>query len=1431
MTQSIHHPSVDNSSEVIRGIAAQQIALYENEPRELISHFNREITALDAYRGRQILELLQNADDAGADVVHGSRVLFDVARDRLIIANTGTPFSHDGLMSLVISDCSPKQLEQNRFIGCKGLGFRAVLTWTARPFLSSGDLVVRFDKAHALAKVQELAAQNAPSDGVIERFHKSTGRWPAPVMRFPQSPRADDEHLAMAAELRSKGYDTVVVLPFDDGDRGARAFADAEQQLRELRTSSILFCRHLHELTIQGSVERQWSLLREPVDDNHYRVIIDDGECDRYWEVSRRSGTVSMQAAQEIEGGRQEFATAVAVPESWNDDASDNCLCVFFPTRESLPCPVILHATLETTEDRNRLVDHRANREVLHSLAHHLIDVIESQVSAADPLRALRMLSGIEDADPELVRLGFRDAVISACEARALLPRLNGTFGTVAETRRAPHDVWLRVVSPEQFPDVLDVSSTDGLSSLLKMFEIQWLERDTLKERLGTQLSGLEPREAGRIIGQLLSANQLRLIGVGGLLIDEAATFVDESQECFTNPVEFLPELPAWARDIRFLHADFQDGMLSTAGTSTLRSLVGLLEGNDGNVSEYRFDTVARTVIGKISDEDDSNSDDVRTKWRELYPWLLNASRSSRQGLHLLPIDTITVDGALVRATSCYLSDSYPRGHLTWRLYRPLGELAFAAAPHQLGLASTAASDVEQFLVDIGVRTSPKVVPVISSDPEYREFLDHVIDTLPYPLTVRGTLCDSAAKVRRFCIYSIDGLRAPEHFSRLLQEGDAAAVAAYLMSEGNAHLQNERTPGAEFHALIGNERKLWPDPSVPIPNLLLFWLQHQAWIPCADGKKHRPAEVMLSTVGLRVLQGVYARHLIDPNDPIVAQRGGRAALDPLLMRLGAAASLEAMGSEQVYTLLLGLPERDPAGEAASSIYRTLLEANINVEDGPERARFLREGRVWAKHRAEGQYIDYREVRYNANVTVPQVVESGIALLDLPRRRSAKTVEQIFGVKALASAEIQISVVANESEYDTESEDANAFLRRCIPFVYALRLGKKLDDDLRERNLLKSAHLYVCHHLTVDVSLPGSDTNRLVLNDPQDRIAIEANLYIIGQYDRSNAHATRFWQAVAGLVAEVLGTDVAAEVGAVLRCRNETEMQDVVEELLGAEAKAKLAEASNRFEDWFAKDDADDDLVTHLPPGEETLPPGSHDDGDGLANPDDGDGLLNPDDDGAAPDPVTEPTPTGDIGDKKFKETSGPEPRKRKRRKLIVRISEAGGSGAVKGPVATEEVTFPIVEAFERQDGDGRLVINVSHLSGSDAFGCDLISVRTEEQKRQILESKSVKDSDIDRFIEVKGRSSRTGEIELTENEYRAAERHRGRYYIYRVFVDPSDSDRFEIAVLRDPVHSAAVRTVTKFDLVQGSGADWYRVEDEDELEVATRGVVSDAAVC
>ncbi len=551
---------------------------------------------------------------------------------------------------------------------------------------------------------------------------------------------------------------------------------------------------------------------------------------------------------------------------------------------------------------------------------------------------------------------------------------------------------------------------------------------------------------------------------------------------------------------------------------------------------------------------------------------------------------------------------------------------------------------------------------------------------------------------------------------------------------------------------------------------------------------------MLSNQGVRVLRGVYSRHALDPRDGLIAACGGREAMDAVLSRLGAVTSLETLSGQSLYELLQELPDRDPQGEVARGIYRTLIKSSVSVEESSHRDRFLRTGRMWGRRAGKERYLPISELRYNANLTITKTIEAHISLVDIPMRMNTVLIKQLFGIASLTSAEIQLKLLSDGTEYDPGSEDANQHLRVAMPCIYALRLADNLDDRGRELSLLKKAVLRVCTRARVVASLPDDTAEEIVLTQVGDGIVVDTMLVMIGEYRESSSGFLTFWLGVAELVAQLLGRDEAAEIGGVLRCRTAAEMLEVVRVRLGGAADAKLAEARSRFEDVLGG--MEEDVQQSIPPPKPPAlpaPPAQTSPAPDAPVPTGAGAGDGPE----SPEPTTTTT---------FQPVPGPAPKPIKRRKLVVTgLGRGGGGGG--GPLATEPVTFKVVDAFER--AEGRYVIQVSHLRGADAFGCDLVSVASETVRDKALAEQSIAESEILRHIEVKGRSSRTGQIELTDNEYRAAKRLGERYWLYRVFVDPNREAHYEVAVLSDPLNSNAVQMVTRFDLVEGSGATWY----------------------
>lgn len=150
------------------------------------------------------------------------------------------------------------------------------------------------------------------------------------------------------------------------------------------------------------------------------------------------------------------------------------------------------------------------------------------------------------------------------------------------------------------------------------------------------------------------------------------------------------------------------------------------------------------------------------------------------------------------------------------------------------------------------------------------------------------------------------------------------------------------------------------------------------------------------------------------------------------------------------------------------------------------------------------------------------------------------------------------------------------------------------------------------------------------------------------------------------------------------------------------------------------------------------------------------------------------------------------PSSRTPRKISLRVQDTpevihrnGQSASHITPRLYQDVAFKFEEA-ERQE---RLPLYVAHLQGQEAYGCDILSFRTEEDRIAFrTETEHPDIALVERFIEVKGSSSQ-GEVTLTTNEKDAASRYKDRYYIYRV-TPSKEAGSFALAILNDPLDSS-----------------------------------------
>lgn len=245
------------------------------------------------YRGRCILELLQNAHDALANVERDdpqqiSFVLTTSPEPVLLVGNSGHPFRIEDFKGICQLGQSPKN--PNKSVGNKGLGFRSVLEvstcpeiWSTAPSGSDRSFVFRFDPSvsdRVAASARELEEQGLdarspfdPKRPLLDWSQKQLNQYrerlsdtnldgvrEAKKFLSPYLfPLQIEGVLPEVEKLLNAGCSTVVRLCLDGGRVGTseKAVQSVKDQLQELDARSMVFLSHLEKLVIDIDDERR----------------------------------------------------------------------------------------------------------------------------------------------------------------------------------------------------------------------------------------------------------------------------------------------------------------------------------------------------------------------------------------------------------------------------------------------------------------------------------------------------------------------------------------------------------------------------------------------------------------------------------------------------------------------------------------------------------------------------------------------------------------------------------------------------------------------------------------------------------------------------------------------------------------------------------------------------------------------------------------------------------------------------------------------------------------------------------------------------------------------------------------------------------------------------------------------------------------------
>lgn len=325
----------------------------EKASQRWLQDFRNEIEQIKQYKGREILELLQNADDAKSDTVH---ISLNTKAKELSIKNLGKktiPFSVEGFKSLLYANLSPKK--NTKLIGDKGLGFRSILNWANTVTIYSGDTKIDFDEKYGISLWNSIA-KSSYDYKKFEKEAKKAGRLvPLSILALPEITKLP----------KSLVHETEIIIRLKNGH-----IDQIENELEEYRSESLLFLRNLKsiEITIDDEVITATSV--------EVKDEIQKGKIKRF-SLNNEDWVVCKRRGDSISTGKP-FGVACAYCLKSIDRPSNTPIFNYFPTKITFPLPCILHATLELDSSRNSIItDDSYNRDLIIELSYAIKDIAD----------------------------------------------------------------------------------------------------------------------------------------------------------------------------------------------------------------------------------------------------------------------------------------------------------------------------------------------------------------------------------------------------------------------------------------------------------------------------------------------------------------------------------------------------------------------------------------------------------------------------------------------------------------------------------------------------------------------------------------------------------------------------------------------------------------------------------------------------------------------------------------------------------------------------------------------------------------------------------------------------------------------------------------------------------------------------------------------
>ncbi|NVM66849.1 hypothetical protein FHW88_005167 [Mucilaginibacter sp. SG538B] len=1085
-SSAINYSGPTDIQQMARDQLDQIRQIYAIQPKQVLENYLFEFNTTSEYNGRQLLELIQNADDA-AQGTPRARMLISLEGDRLIVANQGQTFSPDGLDSIFSGHLSPKYNQKNQ-IGNKGLGFRSILNWSTRVTIKSGALQIAFSEQFSHQIFEELLDGDKGPE-LRERVTKRFGRL-FPAISVLRVPDVLDEILLPAAY---EGFDTVIMIDLRSG-----ITAQITEQLDErINAEMMLFLNNLETVSIRvPGHDRDFG--RQPGKEislagGHYlrAMNLRDSRAEQpeEWTLYGKRGVL----------GEKNYELTVAFQDEPRLTAG--VLYSFFQTSVSFRFPGLLHGTFELSDTRNELSQRDGFNQLLFSEAAWLIagaaGQLAAKLSGPTDYRPLQLAMVETSSLHSLIQAsGFAAKLAAAIKTQSIFPAISGAYITWAD---APvyyaEPEFAAYLPPDEFGDVLISCDDQGIRELIYAYGPTTYNVNEVIAALAAARKIIPVDDYARLIAalpQYLDKEEL----TQGICYDASGSILSPPKHIFIPTGDEQYALPP---DVgaQILDEDLTKALKRVLGTESDAVLAEQL--SRFHLREFHFKEVVEELIAHFN----AQPDRVK-KLPALHQHIFSfysAEKTPPEAWAGSDIPILNRNGKMTLAGKVYFGKDQG-GRIAETLFHyDTGKLV--AGPERF--QQPGGETWQRYLSWMGVARLPR--RRLSSPEQYlRAYGDHAMRLYDYKKPIEDRLFDNFSEFKQsldhydeLYVLTVDDLED------IFAHNKAEDLLAWLDADTVVYesMRKDREPNKSYLSIkLPRSRERYVDGG-RLPSYLRWRIAQTSWLPAESGMKAIPDRCTTAASISPEFSPLIERPKLDPLLLRKLEIDSRRS-DELLYACGVHRSVVSFSTGMLYEMLLTLRKADESGRKARAIYNQLAQHHDDESvrrldrNDPVRKRYFESGEVFCR---DGSWAPYREVFYLNDKHLGESITDKFNTIYIDRRRGKDKIEKLFGVLPLENLQMSLeAAVPARQDMDTQfGQDIMQFK----PYVYAFR---RAADKGAEREAISKARFRLVSQLqvrlvkeSVEHLLELSDFEFLILpKDDVIYIKVPATVYQFGE---------------------------------------------------------------------------------------------------------------------------------------------------------------------------------------------------------------------------------------------------------------------------------------------------------------------------------------------